>query len=219
MLGDFIKPSENSLTAAVFSHLLHLPSELCWQLLRGACFSASLPTAAGELQSADFRPKWDPTGTANSSYVEPDLFLRFADFDLIVEAKRWDQSKQSPQQWKNEVRAYWNEHLGDEASSTAGPTLRLIALGGILTTQDQEASVEVPRISPRRGTDAGKARNVRFSCRSTWLGGVVSSASASGCCGSVAGTLSFLAGPRARAHPHTPGRAFRHTRFPDGPLV
>ena len=164
MLGDFINHCENSLTAAVFSHLLHLPGELWWQLLRGACYSAELPAVAGELHSVDFRPKWDPDGTDNVSYVEPDLFLRFAEFDLIIEAKRWDQSQQDPKQWQKEVRAYWHEYMAEETTPNIGRKLRLIALGGVWTTEDQEASVQVPRAATRQANGADGARGASFSC-------------------------------------------------------
>ena len=50
--------------------------------------------------SEEFWPNWDPEGTDNINRVTPDLFMRFANFDLIVEAKRWDSFQQSSDQWK-----------------------------------------------------------------------------------------------------------------------
>src|SRR5712671_1413367 len=104
MLEKFIdNPCEDSLTAAVFSHLLHLPSEVFWQILRNACHTTALPQYAGEPRSVEFWPKWNADGTHNSSYVEPDVFIRFASFDLIIEAKREDEYQQHRGQWENEV--------------------------------------------------------------------------------------------------------------------
>jgi hypothetical protein len=133
MLGKFINHKEDSLTAAVFTHLLHLPSEIFWRLLRNACYTHSLPEFSGDpLQVVEFWPNWSPEGTSNAHRVVPDLFIRFASFDLIVEAKRWDASQQSLDQWKKEVTAYANQY-GNE-----GVPVRLIALGGIWSQKDDE---------------------------------------------------------------------------------
>jgi len=77
MLGKFLTPCEDSMTAAVFTHLLHLPSDLFWQVLNNACPADELPLIAGELLDYKFWPKWSATGTSNSRYVEPDIFMRF----------------------------------------------------------------------------------------------------------------------------------------------
>jgi LPXTG-motif cell wall-anchored protein len=46
-----------------------------------------LPFNSGRLLSFDFWPHWDKTGTDNTNYVEPDLFIKFDEFDVIIEAK------------------------------------------------------------------------------------------------------------------------------------
>lgn len=126
MLAKFIDtPREDSLTAAVFSHLLHLPAELFWDILRQACYYKKLPAVAGEPQQVDPWPSWKAAGTANNSRVVPDLFIRFADFDLIIEAKRRDDWMQNPAQWRNQLIAYTNEY-GEEKQ-----TVHLLALGGL----------------------------------------------------------------------------------------
>ena len=43
MLGKHLNHCEDSLTAAVFSHLLHLPCEEWWPILRKSCFTKTLP--------------------------------------------------------------------------------------------------------------------------------------------------------------------------------
>lgn len=127
MLAKFIDNTcEDSLTAAVFSHLLHLPCEVFWQILRQACYTKSLPENPGEPRTFHPWPKWNPDGTeTNTTYVEPDVFIRFDSFDLIVEAKRGDNDMQDPSQWRRELIAYTNEY-GNEKRE-----VRILALGGI----------------------------------------------------------------------------------------
>lgn len=131
MLSKFIdRARENSLTASIFSHLLHLPSEVFWKILRNACCHPhSLPESPGEVELEAW-PHWNPSGTGRSSYVEPDLFLRFARFDLIVEAKYGDSGGRNFDQWERELRAYTNEY-GDERRE-----VRMLALGGIHQQED-----------------------------------------------------------------------------------
>lgn len=146
MLGPFIdRPSEDSLTASVFSTLLHLPIIEFWQLLRKACPAAALPDCVSEPDSIEYWPKWEATDTANTSYVEPDVFIRFPEFDLIVEAKRGDIGSQHKSQWQNEVQSYCNVY------GTEGREVRLIALGGIWDIQDE--SVPIPASASNAGTE------------------------------------------------------------------
>jgi hypothetical protein len=136
MIGKFLRICEDSCSAAVVGHLLHLPVEMFWSILSQASFSNSLPEDSGQmLDPVQYWPSWDATGTRNSSRVAPDIFLRFADFDLIIEAKRWDENMQSPQQWKDQLTAYHNE-FDDENKKVI-----LIALGGIHSHADE--SIEI----------------------------------------------------------------------------
>lgn len=137
MLATFIDdPSEDSLTAAVFSHLLHLPAGVFWQVLRGACHNGNLPLDAGEILRIESWPKWDAEGTDNIFYVEPDLYLRFTHFDLMIEAKRWDGGMQNPAQWCREVTAYANEYRGAKAARP----VHLIALGAPIGEPDTQVT-------------------------------------------------------------------------------
>lgn len=138
MLGKHIALCEDSLTAAVFTHLLHLPSEVFWKLLATACCTNCLPDCVGEPIAVEGWPCWDGTNTGNSSHVIPDLFIRFTSFDLIIEAKRWDGEMQDSDQWKRELIAYTNEY-GKEKKP-----VRMIALGGLRTRSDQQIKYHVP---------------------------------------------------------------------------
>lgn len=132
MLEQFIdNPREDSLTAAVFSHLLHLPSEVFWQILRNACYTKSLPQFAGEPRLVQYWPKWNADGSHNSRFVEPDVFIRFAHFDLIIEAKRDDECQQYRGQWENEVIAYDNEYGAENVA------VKIIAVGGVWQLKDE----------------------------------------------------------------------------------
>lgn len=126
MIARFLQTKEDSLTASVFGHLLHLPIETFWQILKAACYGDELPGHCGEPALIAPWPKWSAEGTDNSRYIEPDLFLRFQDFDLIIEAKRWDEGMQSHRQWRQELIAYENEYGGD------GKQVHFLALGGLL---------------------------------------------------------------------------------------
>ena len=133
MLGRFIaSPIEDSLTAAVFSHLLHLPVGMFWEILRRACYSDQLPQHPGSLLGVVPWPSWSSKGTLNADRVVPDLFIRFSDFDLIIEAKRWDVGMQDLAQWQRELLAYANEYGG------GGKPVRLLAVGGLWDTRDTE---------------------------------------------------------------------------------
>lgn len=131
MLAKFIdRPREDSLTAATFSHLLHLPNEVFWHIIHDACTSASLREYSGEPRRIHAWPNWNAAGTRNSDRVIPDLVIEFDFFDLIVEAKRWDHPMQDSSQWQAELKAYINEY---------GPRKRkviMIALGGIHSHND-----------------------------------------------------------------------------------
>ena len=82
MIGKFINTCEDSCTAAVFGHLLHLPIEMFWGIVSRACFSDSLPTNPGEIEDRAFWPSWNAEGTSNSQRVVPDLFIRFSALGL-----------------------------------------------------------------------------------------------------------------------------------------
>lgn len=62
--------------------------------------------------------------TTNSNLVEPDLFIRFQLFDVIIEAKYSDVGGQYFQQWQNEIQAYNNEYADENRD------VYFIAVGG-----------------------------------------------------------------------------------------
>lgn len=116
--------NEDPKTSSVFETMLMLPDEIVWSVIRNACFdNSNLPSFAGQIESYYFWPHWDPTNTTNSNFVEPDVFIRFQGFDLIIEAKYGEVGGQYRQQWKNEIVAYRNEY-------DKGKPVHFIAVGG-----------------------------------------------------------------------------------------
>ena len=117
--------NEDPKTSAIFENLLLLPENICWAILREACSEGSeLPVVSGRLLEYEFWPHWNPEGTRNQSFVEPDLFLRFQQFDVVIEAKYGDSAGQDKEQWEREVTSYYNEYEDD------AKTLVFIAVGG-----------------------------------------------------------------------------------------
>lgn len=103
--------NEDPKTSAVFENLMLLPDNIFWEMIKRSCFDGvSLPKTSGDLRNYQFWCHWDNEGTTNSVYVEPDLFLQFDNFDVIIEAKYGDMGGQYQQQWKNEIISYHNEH-------------------------------------------------------------------------------------------------------------
>ncbi len=106
---------EDQKTSAIFENLLLLPDNVFWHVLRQSCFSdGKLPKYSGRVLNYDFWPHWNSKGTDNIKYVEPDLFIRFEEFDVIIEAKYGSLGGQYLQQWQREITAYHNEYGNDK---------------------------------------------------------------------------------------------------------
>ena len=134
---SYFEPSEDSKTSSVFGLLQYLPAQIMWNLLRQSCGNKSLlKENSGELQDIQFWARWSAEGDeiSNSSYVEPD-FCEFDNFNLIVEAKKDDNSGQYEQQWRNEISAYLNEYPDKQKE------LIFVAFGGNKTLKTRKLSV------------------------------------------------------------------------------
>lgn len=110
--------------------LQFLPAQLFWNILKASVNNnQNLPNIAGEMIQIDFWPKWfnihNISVVANSKYIEPDIFIRFENFDCIVEVKKTDTFGQYFAQWESQIQAYHNEY-------PEGKQLIYIALGGNL---------------------------------------------------------------------------------------
>ncbi len=118
--------NENPKTSTIFEHLLLLPDNILWSILRNSTrtYKQQLPEEIGYLESFEFWPKWNPNNTNNTTYVEPDLFIRFNKLDIIVEAKYQDGGGQYEEEWEREIQAYQNEYSDDKKDFI------LLAIGG-----------------------------------------------------------------------------------------
>lgn len=114
---------EDVKTASIIGVLKNLPAPLFWELLKKSCAdNGTLPENSGEIISYDFWPRW----TYKTS-VEPDVFIRFEEFDLIIEAKREDKDGQDHGQWEREIIAYFSTYYDFNKPDRK---VVLIALGG-----------------------------------------------------------------------------------------
>ncbi|WP_026837369.1 hypothetical protein [Gillisia sp. JM1] len=127
-----LKSCEDSLTAVIFDTLKYLPSDIFWNILKDSLYHDKLPYCSGELISISFWDKWNSNGTTNIRYIEPDVFLRFKEFDIIIEAKRNDKFQQLTHQMEKEITSYFNEYGPDDKN------LYFIQLGGLHSKEDVE---------------------------------------------------------------------------------
>ncbi len=125
-----LKICEDSLTSHVFDLMKYLPVELFWSILKKSLYQDKLPDYCGEIEDILFWEKWNATDTENARFVEPDVFLRFKNFDIIIEAKRYDTFQQSEKQHKDQMQAYINEFESDNKQ------LYYIQLGGLYDKED-----------------------------------------------------------------------------------
>lgn len=122
---------EDSLTASVFDGLKYLPTEIFYSIVKKSLYQDKLPKISGELLNIIFWDKWNAKDTSNSNFVEPDLLLQFEDFDIIIEAKRYDNFQQSKHQMEKEIQAYYNVFDGSK-------DLYFIQLGGLHSKDNED---------------------------------------------------------------------------------
>lgn len=95
--------SEDAKTSSIIGTLSLLPAKQFWTIIRRACYNSNgLPESVTEMQHIEFWPRWK----LNNGKVEPDAFVRFKEFDLILELKRNDDNQQYIGQWEREINAY-----------------------------------------------------------------------------------------------------------------
>ena len=122
-----IQRNEDVKTSSIIGLLTLLPAELFWKLLKSSLSEQHrLPVSSGDILSIEFWPHWYVGDTdvevTNKNFVEPDVYIEFESFNLIIEAKL-DGNFQDEQQWTNQVCAYKSNIESDKQ-------LVYIALGG-----------------------------------------------------------------------------------------
>lgn len=123
---------EDSLTASVIGIMQYLPIERFWLILKNALLFDKLPYSAGDILDIQFWPSWDAKGIDNRVRVEPDVFIRFHEIDLILEAKRYDANQQSEDQLSVQLRTYHKMYWEENKS------LYYIQLGGLHSSSDEK---------------------------------------------------------------------------------
>ena len=135
--------NEDPKTSTVFGNLMLLPDNVFWEILQTAAENKGiLPEDAGLLSdNFYFWPQWNPNSTydtGNGNYVEPDVFFRFGNIDVIVEAKYSDNHGQYREEWEREFKAYLNEFEDDKKKVV------LLAVGGNRTFE-RESEIKIGR--------------------------------------------------------------------------
>jgi hypothetical protein len=129
---ELFKPTEDSLTSSVFGLLKLLPNELFWRIVNESIYHHNPFNGAYMINEYSFWPRWK---NREQETVEPDLFIRTMDFDLIIEAKRGDDDQQREEQWVRELSAYFDEIEAQIQPQTR--TVHLLAVGGIKRERPQ----------------------------------------------------------------------------------
>lgn len=124
---------EDSLTSTVFDFLKYLPTTIFWDLLKKSLYHQKLPKYSGEINSIEYWPSWSAENTENSKRVVPDVFISFDEFDVLIEAKRYNVGGQLKNQFENEFKSYQNEY-GDK-----NKMLYFIKLGGLNNRNDEKS--------------------------------------------------------------------------------
>lgn len=130
------KDNEDAFTSSIFERLMYLPTELLHHIFAAALFDSIEGLELYQIESIAFWPNWNPEYTTNKTHVQPDVFIRTAKQDIIIEAKRKDVKQQSQHQWKKEIQAYHNEYAEDFKP------LVFIALGGLHTREMEIITVK-----------------------------------------------------------------------------
>mgnify|MGYP000639808196 CR=1 FL=1 len=113
---------------------MYLPTSIFWDLLKKSMYQQKLPKFSGEIKSFEYWPSWNAENTENNQRVEPDVFLRFEDFDVLIEAKRHNLGGQYKNQFDNETQAYQNEY-GEQ-----NKPLYFIKLGGLNNLNNEDSN-------------------------------------------------------------------------------
>jgi len=127
--------NEDPKTSFVFEMLLMLPDDLFCKIMKEA---TECNDFSGKLGKYTFWPDWDVKNIKeinNEKYVEPDLFIQFENFDVIIEAKRSDYG-QNKDQWNGQLTAYYHSN---SLNGMRREKVVYIAVGGNIGENNDEA--------------------------------------------------------------------------------
>lgn len=116
---------EDEKTSMIIETLLHLPIKQMLEIILDAVEDKSSALKNKTEEHLQKMPEFWPHWFTMTNLVEPDVFIRFKSFDLIIEVKRNDDKTfQESGQLNRELIAYENEYEKDNKE------VYLIALGG-----------------------------------------------------------------------------------------
>ena len=104
--SSLFKTHEDLMTAAVFSRFSYLSSPVQAFLLRKWLKVNGVEHDFQQFQDIEFWPKFDLVEGESSCFVEPDLVLRFKEFNLIIEVKPPAGGDQYFEQWRKEIASF-----------------------------------------------------------------------------------------------------------------
>lgn len=125
--------NEDCLTAAVFARFAYLPARIWWPLLKKAAVTSNgLPDEVGELEDIKFWPRWDVREEAadhfGQRHVQPDVYLRFSQLTVLVEAKRYDAAEM---QRSRQLAAEYVAWTASDENDRDGAPCIVLAIGGL----------------------------------------------------------------------------------------
>lgn len=130
---EAINTSEDFLTSNFFERLFYLPQEVIWKILAGSFVDPTSAFEYSEILTYEFWPPWKI-----ENKVEPDLFIRCKNIDIIVEVKAWDgNNSQCSTQWERQLIAY-NMVYGTECKNVL-----ILAIGGNKRLDTNNETIEV----------------------------------------------------------------------------
>ncbi|WP_276482695.1 hypothetical protein [Paraflavitalea pollutisoli] len=130
---EVLNSSEDFITSNFFERLFYLPESMIWEILDRSLLDRSTPLPRPEILQYEFWPGW-----TLDNRVEPDLFIRCNNLDIIVEAKaRDDNNAQSPAQWEREVKAYQLAYGSDVCH------VILLAIGGNDPLNNKNETIDI----------------------------------------------------------------------------
>ena len=143
---------EDERTSIIIGTLLHLPTQDILEIVSNAINNEALKliiTNAKHLTNIPkFWPHYPSEGTSRTNYVEPDIVLSFDNFDLIIVAKKDDDTPHDETQWKDELTSYENKYgkkrkiyliaLGNKAPNTADNRIFVCSWYNLLNSIEKE---------------------------------------------------------------------------------
>ena len=150
--------NEDSLTAMVFGRLCYLPYNTLWRLLSDAC-TPPLAAAEGEIEERLFWPNLSLTLRDGAlERRQPDLVVRCATADLIVEAKRRDGSDL---QRSDQLARYWVAWQQLPEAQRSQKQL-LLAVGGFVRITEGAVNALREQIAAEITKLGGENRDLSF---------------------------------------------------------